>query len=219
MDGLRKVPDNVPNQEMLARASRQAADRGPRPVRHARELRRAQQRPAAGLPRRVRLRLRVRLLHRLLPRRPVRRGAAARCWSATTRCGRSMLPTLGPERRATYSPFLPIHPEDRPRACRCRWRRCRPGRGTVGLARRGRQRYRDAGDRRPLQAAVEGRLGAALVRARRRLRDVGQGPDRQRASCPARSAASWAARRRRASPTSCSSTRTARRSASPRATA
>ena len=35
MDGLRKVPDNVPNKEMLDRASRQAADQGARSVRHA----------------------------------------------------------------------------------------------------------------------------------------------------------------------------------------
>ena len=40
MDGLRKVPDNVPNAEMLGRTSRQAADPHPRPVRHARKLRR-----------------------------------------------------------------------------------------------------------------------------------------------------------------------------------
>ena len=32
MDGLRKVPDNVPNKEMLAAASRQAADAGAGPV-------------------------------------------------------------------------------------------------------------------------------------------------------------------------------------------
>ena len=35
MDGLRKVPDNVPEQEMLTRTSRQAADPDPRPVRNA----------------------------------------------------------------------------------------------------------------------------------------------------------------------------------------
>ena len=34
MDGLRKVPDNVPNREMLTRISRQAADPRPGPVRH-----------------------------------------------------------------------------------------------------------------------------------------------------------------------------------------
>ena len=35
MDALRKVPDNVPNKEMMRAASRQAADRGARSVRHA----------------------------------------------------------------------------------------------------------------------------------------------------------------------------------------
>ena len=40
MDGLRKVPDNIPNRGDGGRASRPAADRDPRPVRHARELRR-----------------------------------------------------------------------------------------------------------------------------------------------------------------------------------
>ena len=44
MDGLRKVPDNIPNRELIARQSRQAADRGARPVRRIRQLRRAQQR-------------------------------------------------------------------------------------------------------------------------------------------------------------------------------
>ena len=57
MDGLRKVPDGIPNPELLAAKPRQAADAGARSVRHPRELRRAQQRPAARLPRRLRLRL------------------------------------------------------------------------------------------------------------------------------------------------------------------
>ena len=34
MDGLRKVPDNVPQQGDAGRASGQAADRHPRPLRH-----------------------------------------------------------------------------------------------------------------------------------------------------------------------------------------
>ena len=42
MDGLRKVPTNVPNQELLARAPGEAANAGARSVRHAFELRRAQ---------------------------------------------------------------------------------------------------------------------------------------------------------------------------------
>ena len=34
MDGLRKVPDNVPNKEMMAQHPRKAADRSARSVRH-----------------------------------------------------------------------------------------------------------------------------------------------------------------------------------------
>ena len=72
------------------------------------------------------------------------------------------------------------------RSCRSRPRpaaccRCRSGQDDADgrhdrLSRRGRHPGRGAGHRRPLQAAMEARLGDALVRARRRLRDVGQGP-------------------------------------------
>ena len=55
--------------------SRQAADEGARSVRHASELRRAQQCAAARLSRRVRLRLRVPVLDRLLSLGPLRRDA------------------------------------------------------------------------------------------------------------------------------------------------
>ncbi len=48
MDGLRKVPDNVPNKDMLAQHLGQAVDANTRPVRHARQLWRPQQRSAAG---------------------------------------------------------------------------------------------------------------------------------------------------------------------------
>jgi len=62
MDGLRKVPDNVPNKDsseqgLAGKGSRQAADPGPRSLRHASELRRAQQCAAARLPRPVRFRI------------------------------------------------------------------------------------------------------------------------------------------------------------------
>ena len=78
MDGLRKVPDNVPNKEMLAAASRQAADPGAGSVRHAiQSFGAAQQCAAARLPRSLRLRLRIRQRDRLLHLRPLRRGAAA----------------------------------------------------------------------------------------------------------------------------------------------
>ncbi len=85
MDGLRKVPDNVPNKEMLDEASRQAADHGARSVRHPSKFRRAQQCAAARVSRHLRVRLRVRELDRLLQVGQVRRDAAARCWSASTR--------------------------------------------------------------------------------------------------------------------------------------
>ena len=55
----------------------EAADRGARSVRHAFELRRAQQCAAARLPRQLRLRVRVPVLDRMLPRGPVRRNIAA----------------------------------------------------------------------------------------------------------------------------------------------
>jgi lysyl-tRNA synthetase, class I len=55
------------------------------------------------------------------------------------------------------------------------------------------QALRDAGDRRRLQAAVEARLGHALVCARRRLRDVGQGSHRFGEALPTRSAGCSAA--------------------------
>ncbi len=79
-----------------------------------------------------------------------------------------MLPTLRDERRATYSPVLPVSPQERHRA--------------AGAGRGGRRRGRtwsastDEGERITQsilrgagQAAMEGRLGDALGRARRRL--------------------------------------------------
>ena len=77
-----------------------------------------------------------------------------------------ILPTLGPERQASYSPFLPIHPRtgmvmqvkielDDAAAGTISWRDPDD-----------RRSIRDAGDGRRLQAAMEGRLGDALARAR-----------------------------------------------------
>ncbi len=73
MDGLRKVPDNIPDKEHGGAASGHAADQGARPVRHPSKLRRAQQCAAARLSRRVRVRLRVPVLDRVLSLRPLRR--------------------------------------------------------------------------------------------------------------------------------------------------
>jgi lysyl-tRNA synthetase, class I len=58
MDGLRKVPSNVPERERRwPRISNLPLTRVRDPVRHARELRAPQQRAAAGVPRPVRVRL------------------------------------------------------------------------------------------------------------------------------------------------------------------
>ena len=85
MDGLRKVPDNVPNKEMLTALSRQAADPHSRSVlERVSVFRRAQQCAAARVSRSLRVRLRVRQLDGLLHFRPVRR---RRCCA----CSRSMI--------------------------------------------------------------------------------------------------------------------------------
>jgi lysyl-tRNA synthetase class 1 len=89
-----------------------------------------------------------------------------------------MLPTLREERRATYSPVLPVDPKTGivlqvpvevldAEAGTIRWIDPNDGE-TID-----RQRAR-----RGIQAAMEGRLGDALGGARRRLRDGGQGSDR-----------------------------------------
>ena len=80
--------------------------------------------------------------------------------------------------RATYSPFLPIHPEDPRRHAGADRGARRRGRHHHLERPRDRRALRHAGHRRPRQAAVEARLGDALGRARRRLRDGRQGPDR-----------------------------------------
>ena len=178
MDGLRKVPDNVPNGDMLRGYLGKPLTRIPDPFgTHA----------SFGAHNNARLRafldsfgfdyefasatdyyesgrfdaalLRVLALHDEI--RAV------------------ILPTLGPERRATYSPILPLHPRIPARSCRCRSRpltrrRHRHLGGPGGRA------LHHASDRRGLQAAMEGGLGDALVRPRRGLRNERQGPDRQR---------------------------------------
>ena len=89
-------------------------------------------------------------------------------------------PTLGPERRATYSPILPLHPRTGI-VMQVPIEQVDVAQGTVfwtdpetGM------RFETAVTGGGGQAAMEGRLGDALVRARRGLRDVRQGPDRFR---------------------------------------
>ena len=88
-----------------------------------------------------------------------------------------VLPSLGPERRETYSPILPVCPETG-RVLQVPLLATDPAAGTITYRNEAGQGGRAAGHRRPGQAAVARRLGDALGGTRRRLRDVRQGPDR-----------------------------------------
>ncbi len=179
MDGLRKVPDNVPNKDMLAAHIGKPLSSVPDPF--------SNEYPSFAAHNNARLR---RFLDRF--------GFEYEFLSATE-CYKAgmfdatllkmlavydevmdiILPTLGPERRATYSPFLPVSPRTAARCCRCRCSSATRSKGTIVYARpRHGRKVETAGHGRPRQVPVEGRLGAALDGARRRLRDVRQGPDR-----------------------------------------
>src|SRR5215218_3068333 len=110
MDGLRKVPDNVPNRDMMTAHLGKPLTRVPDPF--------SNEYPSFGAANNARLRAFLdrfgfayefvsstdyycsgrfdETLLRMLP--------------AHDRVMQIILPTLGPERRATYSPFLPISP-------------------------------------------------------------------------------------------------------------
>jgi lysyl-tRNA synthetase class 1 len=110
MDGLRKVPDNVPNKDMMALHLNKPLSRVPDPF--------SNEYPSFAAHNNMRLR---RFLDRF--------GFEYEFYSATECYASGMfddtlmrmlaaydkvmdiiLPTLGPDRRATYSPFLPISP-------------------------------------------------------------------------------------------------------------
>ncbi|MCQ0989957.1 lysine--tRNA ligase [Jiella marina] len=111
MDGLRKVPDNVPNREMMATHLGKPLSRIPDPF--------SNEHPSFAAANNARLRA---FLDRF--------GfdyefASATDYYTTGRFDETLLkmlahydevleiilPTLGPDRRATYSPFLPVHPQ------------------------------------------------------------------------------------------------------------
>ena len=79
-----------------------------------------------------------------------------------------MLPTLGEERRQTYSPVLPISPSSG-RVLQVPVEVVDADAGTIAFTDEDGTRIDPVGAVRPRQAAVEGRLGDALGRARRRL--------------------------------------------------
>ena len=213
MDGLRKVPDNIPNKEMVAEHLGKPLTQVPDPFGVAPELRPPQQCPAQGLPRYVRLRLRISVGDRVLHDRPLRCGAAQGAPSLRRDPRRD--PADARARASRHLQPLPADLADHRQSAAGAVRRSRSRLGLDRLQGPGhRQAHPGSGHARPLQAAMEGRLGDALGGARRRLRDGGQGPDRTRSASRGRSAASSAASSPRASTTSCFSTRTARRSRS-----
>src|SRR5438477_3264192 len=110
MDGFRKVPDNVPNKEMLATHLGKPLTRVPDPF--------SNEYPSFGAANNARLRAfldRFGFDYEFVSSTDY---YAAGRFDATLlrilevydRVLEIILPTLGPERRATYSPFLPISP-------------------------------------------------------------------------------------------------------------
>jgi hypothetical protein len=119
-----------------------------------------------------------------------------------------MLKSLREERQQTYSIFLPIHPETG-RVLYVPMKHVDAKTAHDHLRRRGRARMDAAGHRRQREAAVEARFRRALGRARRRFRDVRQGPFHQHADLRRDLPRSSARARPSISPMSCSSTRRA----------
>ena len=111
MDGLRKVPDNVPNREMLARYLGQPLTRVPDPF---------GTHDSFGAHNNARLRafldgfgFEYEFASSTDYYASGRFDAALRRTAEVHEAVVAVVaPTLGPERRATYSPFLPIHPRD-----------------------------------------------------------------------------------------------------------
>ena len=109
MDGLRKVPDNVPNREMLAAYLGQPLTRVPDPFGTHESF---------GAHNNARLRAFLdgfgfdyEFASSTEYYASGRFDAALRLVAERhERIVATILPTLGPERRATYSPFLPLHP-------------------------------------------------------------------------------------------------------------
>ena len=85
LDGLRKVPDNVPNQEMMRAYLNQPLTKVPDPFGEYDELRRRQQCAAPEISRPLRLRLRVRERDGELPRRAGSTRRSSRCSPPMTR--------------------------------------------------------------------------------------------------------------------------------------
>jgi len=110
MDGLRKVPDNVPNRDMLARYLGKPLTRIPDPF---------GTHPSFGAHNNARLRAFLDSFgfeyefasstdYYASGRFDAALLRVLECYEKVTEV---ILPTLGPDRRATYSPILPVHPK------------------------------------------------------------------------------------------------------------
>ena len=169
MDGLRKVPDNVPNKEMLRGYLGMPLTRIPDPF--------SNEYPSFGAANNARLRA---FLDRFGFEYEF---ASSTDYYAAGRFDATllkmlerfdaimaiMLPSLREERRAELFAVPADPPQERHRHAGGD-RRAQRRRRHDRLARSGQRRaLRDAGHRRPRQAAVEARLGDALGSARRRL--------------------------------------------------
>jgi lysyl-tRNA synthetase class 1 len=110
MDALRKVPDNVPNKDMLAEYLGQPLTRVPDPF--------SNEHPSFGAANNARLRAfldRFEFDYEFVSSTDYYMAGRfdetlLKVLAAYDRVMDIILPTLGPERRATYSPFLPISP-------------------------------------------------------------------------------------------------------------
>jgi lysyl-tRNA synthetase class 1 len=110
MDALRKVPDNVPNKEMLSEHLGKPLTKVPDPFSH--------EYPSFGAANNARLRAfldRFGFDYEFVSSTDYYMAGRfdatlLKILAAYDRVMEIILPTLGPERRATYSPFLPIDP-------------------------------------------------------------------------------------------------------------
>ena len=167
MDGLRKVPDNVPNKELLAQHLGKPLTKVPDPF---------GTHPSFGEHNNARLRAFLDTFGfdyefcRSTDYYKSGRFDAAllKVLEHIDKVMAIMLPSLREERAQSYSPFLPI---SRAPAwcCRCRSSRMTPRPARSPTTTPTPRAHHGAGHRRALQAAMEAGLGDALGRARRRL--------------------------------------------------
>ena len=111
MDGLRAIPDNIPNAGMVAQHLQKPLTAIPDPFGTAESYGHNMNARLQVVPRRLRLRVQVRERHRVLSRRAASTRCCARVLERHDAIRQVVLPTLGAERQETYSPILPISPE------------------------------------------------------------------------------------------------------------